>query len=61
MPGSFVIERNANGQYYFVLKAANGERIAQSEIYNTKAAALNGVESVKANAADALVDDQTGE
>ena len=47
------------GKYRFRLKAGNGEIIAAGEAYDTKAAALNGVESVKRNAADATVDDQT--
>jgi uncharacterized protein len=59
--GSFVVQKSANGQYFFVLKAGNGERIAQSETYNSKAAALNGIESVRANAPTAPVDDQTAE
>ena len=61
MAGSFVMQKSANGQYFFVLKAGNGERIAQSETYSSKAAALSGIESVKANAPTAPVDDQTGE
>ena len=42
------------------LKASNGETIATSEVYNSKAAAPHGIESVRKNAADAKVDDQTG-
>jgi len=61
MAGSFVVQKSSNGQYYFVLKAGNGERIAQSEMYSSKSAALSGIESVKANAPSAPVDDQTGE
>jgi len=61
MAGKFVISKSNNGQYYFVLKAANGQTIAQSEMYTTKAAAEAGIESVKVNAPDAAVDDQSGE
>ena len=61
MAGSFVLQKSANGQYFFVLKAGNGERIAQSETYSSKAAALNGIESIKTNAPTAPTDDQTGE
>ena len=43
MPGSFVIERNANGQYYFVLKAANGAVIARGETYASKYNAERGI------------------
>lgn len=36
-----------NGQFYFVLKAANGEIIGQSELYTTQAARENGIQAVK--------------
>lgn len=39
-----------NGQHYFVLKAGNGEIIGKSEMYNSKDAMENGIESVKTNA-----------
>ena len=61
MAGKFVLTKGKSGQYHFNLKAGNGEIIATSESYKSKAAALNGIESVKKNAADAKVDDQTGE
>lgn len=48
----FVISVRKNGDYQFNLKASNGEIILTSEGYTTKAACLNGVESVKKNAAD---------
>lgn len=38
---------------YFVLKAANGEIIGQSEMYSGDAAMENGIRSVKENATDA--------
>jgi uncharacterized protein YegP (UPF0339 family) len=38
------------GKYRFRLKAANGETIATSEGYSSKAACVNGIESVKKNA-----------
>lgn len=60
MAGKFVLTKTAKGQFHFVLKAGNGETIAQSEQYSSKAAAMNGIESVKKNAATAKVDDQTG-
>lgn len=43
------------GEYRFRLKAKNGEIIATSEGYKAKAGCLNGIESVKKNAADAPV------
>lgn len=50
MAAKFVIERGTGGKYRFNLKAGNGEIILSSETYETKAGALGGVESVKANA-----------
>ena len=41
------------GEYRFNLKARNGEIIASSEGYKSKASCLNGIESVKKNAPDA--------
>jgi uncharacterized protein YegP (UPF0339 family) len=61
MAGKFVLKTNAAGKDHFVLKAGNGEIIATSETYNSKAAAKNGIESVKTNAGGAKVDDETGE
>jgi uncharacterized protein YegP (UPF0339 family) len=60
MAGKFVIKK-ASGPYHFVLKAGNGEIIATSERYTTKAAAKNGIESVKTNAPTAKTEDETGE
>ncbi len=58
MAGKFVVTKTSNGQFRFNLKAGNGEIIATSESYTTKAAALAGIASVKKNAADATTDDQ---
>jgi len=59
MAGKFELYKSSNGEYRFRLKAGNGEIIATSEGYASKASAKNGIESVKSNAADAPVDDQT--
>lgn len=48
--GKFVISVRKNGEFQFNLKATNGQVILSSEGYTTKAACLNGVESVKKNA-----------
>ncbi|MBL7706786.1 MAG: YegP family protein [Taibaiella sp.] len=47
--GKFVVKTATNGQFYFNLKAGNGQTILSSEMYTTKAACENGIESVKAN------------
>lgn len=57
--GKFVIKETATG-IKFDLKATNGQVIATSEVYSTKAACLNGIESVKNNCASD-VEDQTAE
>lgn len=49
--GKFVIKTTATG-FKFDLKAGNGQVILSSEVYTTKAACENGVESVKKNASD---------
>jgi uncharacterized protein len=41
--------------------ASNGPVIATSEAYESKASALNGIESVKTNTPNAKIDDQTTE
>ena len=48
-----------NGQFYFNLKAANGEVIGKSEMYTTSSARDNGIESVKRNAPEASIVDLT--
>ena len=58
--GKFVLKRTAAG-FHFVLEADNGEIILVSELYTTKCACQNGIESVRANAMAAKVEDQTSE
>ncbi|GGP23655.1 YegP family protein [Silvimonas iriomotensis] len=51
-------KESKDGHPYFVLKAANHQVIGKSEMYNSKAAMENGIESVKKNGPDAkLVED----
>ena len=59
MAGKFEIFTSSNGSFHFRLKAGNGEIIATSQAYASKASAKNGIESVKSNAPDATVDDLT--
>lgn len=55
MAGTFELYTDRSGEYRFRLKAGNGEVIAISEGYSSKSAALNGIDSVRRNAADAEV------
>ncbi len=57
--GKFLIKKTADDGYVFNLKAGNGEVIAVSEIYTTLAACENGIASVRKNAVDANLEDQT--
>lgn len=57
--GKFVIKPAKSGGYVFNLKAGNGEIIANSEVYNSLDACKNGVQSVKTNAPEAALEDQT--
>jgi uncharacterized protein len=59
MAGKFVVKKGTSGKFHFNLVASNGQVIATSETYESKASALNGVESVKKHAPDAVIDDQT--
>ena len=57
--GKFIVKTTNTG-IKFDLKASNGEVIATSEVYASKAACLNGIESVKTNCVGE-VEDQTVE
>lgn len=48
-----------NDQFFFNLKATNGQIIGTSEMYESKASCENGIESVKKNAPDASIEDET--
>lgn len=55
MAGKFEYYQDKAGKFRFRLKAGNGEIIAVSEAYNSKDSCMNGIESVKKNAAEAPV------
>lgn len=50
MAGKFELKTTKNGLFHFNLLAGNGQIILASELYESKASALNGIESVKKNA-----------
>ncbi len=52
MAGKYVLKKAKNGQFYFNLKAGNGETILTSEMYKAKASANNGIASVQKNSPD---------
>lgn len=47
-----MISTRANGEFQFNLVAGNGQVILTSQGYASKASCMNGVESVRTNAAD---------
>lgn len=50
MAGKFEIYKDKKGEFRFRLIAANGQVIATSQGYKTKASCKNGINSVKKNA-----------
>lgn len=59
MAGKFELYQDKAGKYRFRLKASNGQVIATGEAYESKKSALNGIDSIRRNAPDAKLDDQT--
>ena len=53
MAGKFELKKSKNDKFYFSLLAGHGQAILSSEMYEAKASAVNGIESVKKNAGDA--------
>ena len=53
MAGKFELKKSKNDKFYFSLLASNGQVILSSEMYEAKASAVNGIESVKKNGGDA--------
>lgn len=55
MAGKFELYQDKAGEWRFRLKAGNGEVIATGQGYASKSGALNGIDSVRRNAAEAEV------
>lgn len=55
MAAKFEIYQDKAKKYRFRLKAGNGQVIAMGEGYESKSACVNGIESIKKNAADAPI------
>ena len=52
MAGKFEIKKSKSDKFMFNLKAGNGQIILSSELYESKAACKNGIESIKKNGGD---------
>ncbi|MEU5863182.1 MULTISPECIES: DUF1508 domain-containing protein [unclassified Nonomuraea] len=59
MAGRFIISQDERGAFRFALVANNGQTLAVGEGYPSKAACVNGIETVRRNAPEAAIDDQT--
>ncbi|MDQ6617802.1 MAG: YegP family protein [Actinomycetota bacterium] len=59
MPGKFVVKKGSTGKFRFNLLSSNGQVVATSEAYNSKASAMGGIRAVKSLAGDAAIEDQT--
>jgi uncharacterized protein YegP (UPF0339 family) len=57
----FVIRKNAAGEYWWILKGANGETMATSETMTRKQSCKDAIAAVKKDASSAGEDDATGE
>ena len=49
MAAKYVLKKSKNGKFFFNLQAANGQAILSSEMYEAKASAENGIDSVRKN------------
>ena len=55
----FVVKKGTTGKFRFSLVSTNGQIVATSESYNSKASAMGGLRSVQKLAATAEIEDQT--
>jgi uncharacterized protein YegP (UPF0339 family) len=55
----FQILKASGGGYFFRIKAANHETLCHSEVYTTKAGALNAIAAIKSGAAGATTIDNS--
>jgi uncharacterized protein len=59
LAAKFSIKKSKNDKFHYVLVAANGEPIASSQMYTSKAGAVTGAEACKRAAAAAEIVDET--
>ena len=59
MPAKFVVKKGTTGKFRFSLVHPNGQVIASSETYSSKASCMQGIKSVQQHAGTAPVEDQT--
>jgi uncharacterized protein YegP (UPF0339 family) len=59
LPGKFVVKKGTTGKFRFSLVSSNGQIVATSEAYNSKASCMNGIKAVRNLATEASLEDQT--
>ena len=59
MPAKFVVQKGPTGKFRFNLLSTNGQVIASSQTYESKASCLAGLRAVQKSAAGAGIDDRT--
>ncbi|MFN8222944.1 MAG: YegP family protein [Gaiellales bacterium] len=59
MPAKFVVKKGSTGKFRFNLLSTNGQVIASSQTYETKASCMAGLRAVQKHAGGAVVDDLT--
>ncbi len=57
--GKYERKTATNGKFHFNIKAGNGQIIGSSQMYASEAGMENGIDSVKTNAPDAAVKDNS--
>ncbi len=55
----FVVKNSSNAQFMFNVVATNGEIVATSQLYTRKQSALDTIETLKRETAQATVEDAT--
>lgn len=59
MPAKFVVQKGPTGKFRFNLLSTNGQVIATSQTYESKASCMAGLRAVQKNAAGAVIEDRT--
>ncbi|MER7361139.1 YegP family protein [Nonomuraea wenchangensis] len=59
MAGRFIITEDGRGGYRFALVAGNGQTLAVGEGFTSKAACVNGIETVRRSAPEAVIEDRS--
>ncbi|PZG16796.1 YegP family protein [Nonomuraea aridisoli] len=57
MAGKFIISEDEQGGYRFALVANNGQTLAVGSGFPSKMACVNGIETVRRNAPEAVIED----